>query len=111
MALKTTWGHEQKKLDTGAFGVMRREREDGNGAGKVRAAKLIYKRHLDVREVEALVELQGVKHLQLVTHREIEYPRNFITFLGWIKDPHAIYIAEPSLWAIDWTNRNPKTIW
>lgn len=54
---RTTWKRE-KKLGTGAFGIVWSEREEQSG--ELRAVKVLSKMHLNVREVEALVALQDV---------------------------------------------------
>lgn len=56
--VKTSWKRE-KELGSGAFGVVWRQREAG---GKLRAVKIISKLHLNLREVEALIQLQDVGH-------------------------------------------------
>lgn len=55
--VKTTWRRE-KELGSGAFGVVWREREEGSG--ELRAVKTVPRLQLNVREMEALVELQDV---------------------------------------------------
>lgn len=57
-ALKTHWKRD-KKLGAGAFGVVWREKE--HKTGQLRAVKVISKLQLNVREVEALVEIQNVR--------------------------------------------------
>lgn len=52
-----TWRTEAK-LGSGAFGVVWRQREEGSG--QLRAVKIVSKQQLNVRELEALVELQDV---------------------------------------------------
>lgn len=52
-----TWRTEGK-LGSGAFGVVWRQREEGSG--QLRAVKTVSKQQLNVRELEALVELQDV---------------------------------------------------
>lgn len=55
--VKTKWTRE-KELGSGAFGIVWKERE---GISKeLRAVKIIPKRLLNIREVEALAELQDV---------------------------------------------------
>ncbi|KAL0634825.1 hypothetical protein Q9L58_006258 [Maublancomyces gigas] len=73
----TTWTRE-KKLGAGGFGTVWRERHAPTG--ELRAVKVLSKLQLNVREVEALVDLQ-------------DYPTYFITFLGWFDDMHTVYIA------------------
>lgn len=53
----TTWVRETK-LGAGGFGTVWRERE--KGTGQLRAVKIISKLQLNVREVEALIQLQDV---------------------------------------------------
>lgn len=53
----TVWNTEDR-LGAGAFGVVWRQRAD---TGQVRAVKVISKAHLNIQEVEALVELQDVR--------------------------------------------------
>lgn len=55
--VKTTWTKETE-LGSGAFGVVWRERE--KESGELRAVKIVPKRLLNVREVEALADLQDV---------------------------------------------------
>lgn len=63
----TTWTRE-KKLGAGGFGTVWRERHAPTG--ELRAVKVLSKLQLNVREVEALVDLQDV-NLPLVTFRHI----------------------------------------
>lgn len=57
MEVKTKWTRE-KELGSGAFGIVWRERE---GVSKeLRAVKVIPKRLVNIREIEALAELQDV---------------------------------------------------
>lgn len=58
VALKTHWKRE-KRLGAGAFGVVWCEKEQTTGM--LRAVKVISKLQLNVREVEALVEIQNVR--------------------------------------------------
>lgn len=53
----TSWKREEK-LGAGGFGTVWREVEQGTG--QVRAVKVISKLQLNVREVEALIDLQDV---------------------------------------------------
>lgn len=53
----TTWRRE-KKLGAGGFGVVWLEREQGSA--QLRAVKVISKLQLNLREVEAMVELRDV---------------------------------------------------
>lgn len=89
-----TWRTEAK-LGVGAFGEVWRQREVGSG--QLRAVKTIAKRDFNVRELEALVELQDVSHLppsplvaQLI---DFQRPDLFVIFFGWYDDQHATYIA------------------
>lgn len=94
--LRTSWKRE-KELGSGAFGVVWREREQGSG--QLRAVKIVSKIQLNVREVEALVELQDVSFSRnlfrgsQLTEGTSQHPDLFILFLGWFEDPHAIHIA------------------
>ncbi|KAL0630844.1 hypothetical protein Q9L58_010301, partial [Maublancomyces gigas] len=74
---KTTWKRE-KKLGTGAFGTVWREREEQSG--QLRAVKILTSLELNTREIESLVKLQ-------------DYPMYFVLFLGWFGDSHIIHIA------------------
>lgn len=56
-ASTTTW-KRGKKLGSGGFGVVWLDREEGSG--KLRAVKVMARLQLNVREVEAMVELQDV---------------------------------------------------
>lgn len=58
MAAKVTTWKREKKLGAGAFGVVWREKEQGSG--ELRAVKVISRLQLNIREVQALVELQDV---------------------------------------------------
>lgn len=53
----TTWKRD-KKLGTGGFGVVWLEREETSG--ELRAVKVLSKLQVNVREVEAMVDLQDV---------------------------------------------------
>lgn len=53
----TTWRREER-LGAGAFGVVWRQREEITG--QLRAVKVVSKLQLNIRELEALVELQDV---------------------------------------------------
>lgn len=55
--VKTRWARE-KELGSGAFGVVWREREEVSK--ELRAVKVVPRRMLNIREVEALAELQDV---------------------------------------------------
>lgn len=57
VVVKTRWTRE-KELGSGAFGIVWRERE--KESKELRAVKIIPKRLLNLREVEALTELQDV---------------------------------------------------
>lgn len=92
---RTTWEREHK-LGTGGFGTVWREREERTG--KFRAVKIISKIQLNVRELEALIELQDVSPLMagytlLPKLTSSKKPNLFVLFLGWFEDPHATYIA------------------
>lgn len=54
---KVRWENDGD-LGAGAFGVVSRQRQEGSG--KLRAVKTISKRQMNIREVEAMVELQDV---------------------------------------------------
>lgn len=56
----TTWNREHK-LGTGGFGTVWRERDQRTG--RLRAVKVVAKINLNVRELEALIELQDVSPL------------------------------------------------
>lgn len=61
--VKATWTRE-KKLGSGAFGVVWLEKELGgteSTGAEFRAVKIVSKEHLNVREVDVLTELQDVK--------------------------------------------------
>lgn len=58
VTVKTTWTRE-KELGSGAFGIVWRERQEGSQ--ELRAVKVVSKRQLNVREVDALAELQDVR--------------------------------------------------
>lgn len=55
--VKTRWIREVE-LGSGAFGVVWREREEASK--ELRALKIISKRDVNIREVEAMIALQGV---------------------------------------------------
>lgn len=55
--VQTVWDTEDR-LGAGAFGVVWRQRAD---TGQLRAVKVISKAKLNIREVEALIELQDVR--------------------------------------------------
>lgn len=55
--VQTVWNTEDR-LGAGAFGVVWRQRAD---TGQVRAVKVISGAHLNIQEVEALIELQDVR--------------------------------------------------
>lgn len=59
----TTWKREHK-LGTGGFGTVYREREQQTG--QFRAVKILSKIQLNVRELEALIELQDVSPLMAI---------------------------------------------
>lgn len=50
--------HTEEKLGSGAFGVVWRQREESSG--QLRAVKIVYKLQFNLRELEALVEVQVV---------------------------------------------------
>lgn len=54
--IQTVWETEDR-LGSGAFGVVWRQRAD---SGLVRAVKVIDREKLNIKEVEALIELQDV---------------------------------------------------
>lgn len=62
----TVWVRETK-LGAGGFGTVWRERE--KGTGQLRAVKVISKLQLNVREVEALIQLQDVSPSPAVRSR------------------------------------------
>lgn len=55
--VKTRWGRETE-LGSGAFGVVWREKEETSG--ELRAVKVVPRRLLNIRELQALVEVQDV---------------------------------------------------
>lgn len=57
IVVKTRWTRE-KELGSGAYGIVWREREEASK--ELRAVKIIPKHMLNVREIEALAELQDV---------------------------------------------------
>lgn len=90
-----TWKRE-KKLGAGGFGTVWREKEQLTG--RFRAVKVVSKIQLNVRELEALIELQDVSKsvdsfTLLPKLTSSKKPNYFILFLGWFEDPHAAYIA------------------
>lgn len=63
--VKTKWTRE-KELGSGAFGVVWKEREEKSK--ELRAVKIILRRLINVREVEALAELQNVGRSPVTGH-------------------------------------------
>lgn len=59
---KTTWRREHK-LGAGGYGTVWREREERTG--RLRAVKILSKIQLNVRELEALIQLQDVSPLMV----------------------------------------------
>lgn len=95
MVPATTWNRENK-LGTGGFGTVWREREQQTG--QFRAVKILSKIQLNVRELEALIELQDVSRLMVgyILFPKLtrsKNPKLFVLFLGWFEDPHATYIV------------------
>lgn len=67
--LESSWTRD-KKIGSGAFGIVWREKEDRTG--ELRAVKVISKLQLNVREVEALVAVQAVRHLPTLIRRDLK---------------------------------------
>lgn len=59
----TVWTTEQR-IGAGAFGVVWRQRADN---GQLRAVKVVARAHLNIQEVEALIELKDVGRLETQT--------------------------------------------
>lgn len=59
----TTWKTEQK-LGSGGFGTVWRQREQRTG--RFRAVKVLSKIQLNIRELEALIQLQDVSPLTAI---------------------------------------------
>lgn len=60
---RTSWEREHK-LGTGGFGTVYRERNQQTG--RFRAVKILSKIQLNVRELEALIELQDVSPVMAI---------------------------------------------